>query len=113
VAVAATLHGDARGRLLLEVVGHHRGGAAQEGEWTDQHALIANRDQLGHAGAVGLGQDGDRVALGGAAQIRMFLAGGLFAQTGAVIITLCERPGQSLSHRYPPGQETETAAAPP
>src|SRR5262249_47184464 len=43
MAVAAGLDGNACGRLMPEVFRHHRGGAAQEGEWVCKHSLIANR----------------------------------------------------------------------
>src|SRR5262249_21611111 len=52
MAVAAGLDGNACGRLMPEVFLHHRGGAAQEGEWACKHSLIANRNQLWHAGTV-------------------------------------------------------------
>ena len=42
-------------RLMPEVLGHHRGSAAQEREWACKHALVANRHQLRHAGAIARG----------------------------------------------------------
>ena len=52
MAVAAGLYGNSRTRLMLQVLSHHRGSASQESEWACKHALIANRHQFRHAGAV-------------------------------------------------------------
>src|SRR5262249_33872617 len=84
--------------LMLEVLGHHRGGAAQERERTYTHALVALRDQLRHAAAIARGQDGDRIALAGPEQLGVPLARHLRAQALAVRITLCERAPRGLGH---------------
>ncbi len=69
MAVAAGLDRNPRARLMPEILGHHGGGAAQEGERADQHALVAHRHQLGQPHAVGLRQDRNRVAIGAATQL--------------------------------------------
>src|SRR5262245_29681689 len=98
MAVAASLDGNAGARLMLEVLGHHRGGAAQERERTDKHALVANRYQLRHAATVARGQDGDRIAIAGPEQLGVPLARHLCAQALAVRITLGERAPRGLGH---------------
>src|SRR5262245_16113705 len=98
MAVAASLDGNAGARLMLEVLGHYRGGAAQERERTYAHALVTNRDQLRHAVAIARGQDGDRIAIAGSEQLGVPLARHLFAQALAVRIALCERAPRGLGH---------------
>jgi len=49
---------------MPQVLRHHCGRAAQEGEWACKHSLIANRYQLGHAGAVAPRQERYRVGIG-------------------------------------------------
>src|SRR5262249_40794259 len=94
MAVAASLDGNAGARLMLEVLGHHRGSAAQERERTFTHALVANRYQLRHTATIACGQDGDRIAIAGPEQLGVPLARHLCAQALAVRITLGERaPG--------------------
>jgi hypothetical protein len=63
MAVTAGLDGNSRGRLMPQVLRHHRGRAAQEGEWACKHSLIANRYQLRHARAVPTRQECHRVAI--------------------------------------------------
>src|SRR6516164_6205690 len=75
MAVAAGLHGNPRARLMPQVLRHHRGRAAQEGEWACEHAVVANRYQLRHARAVAARQDRYRVAIGGPKQISVLFAG--------------------------------------
>jgi len=65
MAVAAGLDGNPGSRLVLEVLRHHRGGAAQEGERAYEHSPVALRNKLGHAGAVAGRQDCHGVAFGG------------------------------------------------
>src|SRR5262245_66237081 len=98
MAVAASLDGNAGARLMLEILGHHRGGAAQERERTYKHALVANRYQLRHAAAIARGQDGDRITLAGSEQLRVPLARHFFAQALAVRKTLGERAPRGLGH---------------
>src|SRR5262249_51760432 len=98
MAVAASLDGNAGARLMLEILGHHRGAAAQERERTYKHALVANRYQLRHAAAIARGQDGDRITLAGSEQLRVPLARHLCAQALAVRITLGERAPRGLGH---------------
>src|SRR5262249_46532936 len=76
----------------------HRGGAAQERERTDEHALVANRYQLRHAATIARGQDGDRIAIAGPEQLGVPLARHLRAQALAVRITLGERAPRGLGH---------------
>src|SRR5262249_57441015 len=52
MAVAARLDENAGARLVFEVLGHHRGGAAQERKRTGKHAIVANRYQLRHTAAI-------------------------------------------------------------
>ncbi len=98
VAIAACLYRDAGGGLMLEVVGHHGRGAAQEGERARGHALIAHRHELGHARAVGGGEDFDRIARRGPEQVGVLLARRLPAQSHSVIVTFSEGAGCVLSH---------------
>src|SRR5262249_7440441 len=98
MAVAASLDGNAGARLMLEVLGHHRGGAAQERERTYKHALVANRYQLRHAVAIARGKDGDRITIAGSEQLGVPLTRHLFAQALAVRITLGERAPGGLAH---------------
>src|SRR5262249_19516212 len=98
VAVAASLDGNAGARLMLEVLGHHRGSAAQERERTFTHAIVANRYQLRHTATIARGQDGDRIALAGSEQLGVPLARYLLAQALAVRITLGERAPRRLGH---------------
>ena len=93
MAVAAGLDGNSRGRLMPQVLRHHRGRAAQEGERADQHALVAFRHQLGQPRAVGLSQDRDRVAISRAAQLSVLLTRRLLAQPRALLVALGERAG--------------------
>jgi hypothetical protein len=65
MAVAAGLNGDPSAGFVREIPRHQRCGAAQEGERADEHPPVAFRYQFRHPGAVGLRQDGHRVALGG------------------------------------------------
>ena len=61
VGVAAELGAQVGRRRGGQVAGHDQGGAAVEGEGRDQHAPVADRHQLGHAG-LGLAlEQGDRV----------------------------------------------------
>ena len=61
VGVAAHLHPQARGRGRGEVGGHHRRGAAVEGERRDRHPPVADRQQLRHPCVRLLFEDLDRV----------------------------------------------------
>src|SRR5262249_4477708 len=98
MAVAASLDGNAGARLMLEILGHHRGGAAQERERTYKHALVANRNQLRHAAAIARGQDGDRITIAGSEQFGVPLARPVFAQAVAGPKTLGERAPRGLGH---------------
>jgi hypothetical protein len=84
--------------LMLEVLGHHRGSAAQERERTHKHALVANRYQLRHTATIARGQDGDRITLAGSGELGVPLARYLCAQALAVRITLGERAPGGLGH---------------
>jgi hypothetical protein len=64
MAVATSLDGNARDRLMLEILRHHRRRATQECEWAGKHAVVAHRDQLRHAIAIARGQNCDRIAGG-------------------------------------------------
>src|SRR5262249_35490754 len=98
MAVAAGLDENAGARLVFEVLGHHRGGAAQERKRTGKHAIVANRYQLRHTAAIARGEDGDRIALAGTKQLGVPLARYLFAQALAVLITLGGRAPGGLAH---------------
>jgi hypothetical protein len=87
MAIAAGLDGNSPGRLMPQVLRHHRGRAAQEGEWACKHSLIANRYQLRHAGAVPTRQDGDRVTISRPEQISVLFAGRLSPQADALFVT--------------------------
>jgi hypothetical protein len=56
---------------MLEILRHDGSCSAQVCEGACEHALIADRDELGHAGAVAGGKEGDRVASARLVQIRM------------------------------------------
>jgi hypothetical protein len=94
MAVAARLDRNSRGRLMPQVLRHHRGRAAQEGEWAGKHSLIANRYQLRHAGAVASRQERYRVAVERPEQIRVFLTGGLSPQANAPIVAFGKCAGR-------------------
>src|SRR4029077_21053754 len=109
MAVAASLNGDAGCRLMPEVLGHDRGRPAQEGERASKHAFVTHRDQVRHAGAVARGEDGDRIAIGGAEQVGVTLARNLFAQPLALPVAVGARaPGKlgdvacGVEHRIDP-----------
>ena len=99
MAVAAGLDRNPGARLMPEILRHHRSGAAQEGERAHQHALVAHRHQLGHPGAIGRGEDGNRIAISQPAQIGVFFARSLLAQTRAVHVTFGQCTGRRLDHR--------------
>ena len=80
-------------RLMPKIFRHHRGGAAQEGERACQHALVANRHQLRDRVRSVASEDGDRVAIGGPAQLSVLLARRLLAQARAVLVALGQRAG--------------------
>ena len=61
VGVAAELGAQVGGGRGGQVAGHDQGGAAVEGEGRDQHAPVADRHQLGHAGLRLALEQGDRV----------------------------------------------------
>ena len=94
MAVAACLDGNSCGRLMAQVLRHHRGRAAQEGEWACKHSLVANRYQLRHARAVAARQDRYRVAIGGPKQISVLFAGVFLPQADAPIVTFGKRAGR-------------------
>ena len=98
MAVAASLNRNPGDWLVPKILRHHRGGTAQEGERARQHALVADRHQLGHPRAVGRGEDGDRVAIGRPAQIGVFFARSLLAQSRAVLVSFGQRAGRCLVH---------------
>src|SRR5258708_17655902 len=99
MAVAASLDGNARARLMLEVLGHHRGSAAQERERTYKHALVANGYQFRHPAPIARSQNGDRIASGGPEQLSVSFPRNLLAQALAVLITLGERAPRGLGQR--------------
>ena len=80
MAVAAGLHMRADLRKRGKIMGHHGGGAPQKGEGRMQHAYVADRQQFRNAGAIGLGENGDRVAAGGWRAFGMGFAGHALAQ---------------------------------
>src|SRR5262249_6242257 len=91
MAIAASLDRNASDGLMLEILGHHRGRAAQECERARQHALIAHWDQFRHAAAIARSQDGDRIASSRSEQIGVSFARRLFAQTLAVLVAFGAR----------------------
>src|SRR5262245_53130001 len=99
MAVAASLNRNPRSWLVAKVLRHDCSGTAQERERACQHALVANGDQFGHAGAIGGGEDGDHIAIGGPVQIRVLFPRCLLAQTRAMLVTLSKRTGSRLNHR--------------
>jgi hypothetical protein len=52
VAIAASLHADARGGSAGEIGGHHCRGAAEEREGRGAHPGVANRQQLRQSPAI-------------------------------------------------------------
>ncbi len=80
MAVPAGLQMRANLRNSGKIMGHHGGGAPQEGEGRLQHAFVADWQQFRNAGAIGLGENGDRVAAGGRRAFGMGFAGHALAQ---------------------------------
>ena len=81
-------------RNSRKIMGHHGGGAAQEGEGRLQHAFVADRQKFRDSGAVGLGENGDRVAAGCRRALGMAFARHAVAQRPACFVAF--RPRQIL-----------------
>jgi len=80
--------------FVLQVLRHHCGSAAQEGERTHKHPLIALRYQLGHAGTVARRQDCHGVAMSGRARAdRRAFREESFAASGRLFVSRGKRAG--------------------
>src|SRR5262249_45341464 len=98
MTIAASLDRNPRSWLVPEILGHDGGSTAQKCEWASQHALVTNRHQLGHSGAVGRCENSDRVAFHWFEQIRVLLAQTLLAQSYPVLVAFGQRTGRCLGH---------------
>src|SRR5262245_26786452 len=98
MTVAARLERYARGRLLPEILRHHRCRTAQKGEWARQHALIADRYQLRHAQTIGRRENRHRIAVYPSSQISVLFARDLLAQADAVVVSLGQRTRWGRNH---------------
>src|SRR6516225_633755 len=98
MAIAAGLDNNPRSGLMPQVLPHHSRGTAQESEWTCQHSLIANRNQLWNPSTITCRQDCHRVAINGPAQISVMLTRRFSAQANAMIVALGKRARRCRSH---------------
>src|SRR5262245_32254074 len=106
MAVAAGLDRYARGRLVAKILRHHRGRTTQEGEWTCQHALIADRYQFRHSKAVRRCEDCHRIAACRTPQISVLFPRDLLAYAQAVVVTFVECARGGPNHLSLPGGYT-------
>jgi len=115
MAIAASLNRNPSGGLMAEIFCHDRGSTAQERERACQHALVADWYQLGHAGTIGRGEDGNRIPIGRPAKIGVLFARTLFAQVLTVIVTFGKLTQRCLDHHgsIPQGSCSASAAGNP
>jgi hypothetical protein len=96
MAIAASLDRNPGRRLMPKILRHHRGSAAQEGEWICQHAFVTDRYEIGHPGTIGRGEDTGCVAIGRPVQIGVLFTCYFLAQTFAALVTFGQRTERYL-----------------